>query len=155
MCTFGDTISTRVVPQYPDMSDVVPLLQVGERFDERSPIVGYNLAKSTPSAQYVFEDPISDGFRSLCTEGMIFGEMHQGAVALYEVLETARLRKVHGVHVHLGEQRSRSSNYQRNEDVMGLAKLTYVAAPYEPCDVCGEVRPPKRSMMCALVAKSP
>ena len=26
---------------------------------------------------------------------------------------------------------------------MGLAKLTYVAGPYEPCDVSGEVRPPK------------
>ena len=29
------------------------------------------------------------------------------------------------------------------EDVMGLAKLAYVAGPYEPCDVGGEVRPPK------------
>ena len=35
------------------------------------------------------------------------------------------------------------SNYQRNEDVVGLAKLTYVAGPDEPCDVSGEVRPPK------------
>ena len=26
---------------------------------------------------------------------------------------------------------------------MGLAKLAYVAGPYEPCDVGGEVRPPK------------
>ena len=26
---------------------------------------------------------------------------------------------------------------------MGLAKLTYVAGPYEPCNVGGEVRPPK------------
>ena len=26
---------------------------------------------------------------------------------------------------------------------MSLAKLTYVAGPYEPCDVGGEVRPPK------------
>ena len=50
---------------------------------------------------------------------------------------------MHGVHVHLGEQRSGSSDYQRNEDVTGLAKLTYVAGPYEPCDVGGEVRPPK------------
>ena len=50
---------------------------------------------------------------------------------------------MHGVHVHLGQQRSRSSDYWRNEDVPGLAKLTYVAGPYEPCDVGGEVRPPK------------
>ena len=50
---------------------------------------------------------------------------------------------MHGVHVHLGKQRSRSSDYWRNEDVAGLAKLTYVAGPYEPCDVGGEVRPPK------------
>ena len=50
---------------------------------------------------------------------------------------------MHGVHVHLGEQRSGSSNYRRNEDVTGLAKLAYVAGPYEPCDVGGEVRPPK------------
>ena len=50
---------------------------------------------------------------------------------------------MHGVHVHLGEQRSRSSNYWRNEDVTSLVKLTYVAGPYEPCDVGGEVRPPK------------
>ena len=69
--------------------------------------------------------------------------MCQGAAALYEVLEAARLRKVHGVHVHLGEQRSGSSNYRRNEDVTSLAKLTYVAGPYEPCDVGGEVWPPK------------
>ena len=60
---------------------------VGERFDECRPIVGDDLAKSAPSAQYVFEDPISDGLRSLCAEGTIFGEMHQGAAALYEVLE--------------------------------------------------------------------
>ena len=50
---------------------------------------------------------------------------------------------MHGVHVHLGEQRSRSSDYRRNEDVTGLAKLAYVAGPYEPCNVGGEVRPPK------------
>ena len=30
-----------------------------------------------------------------------------------------------------------------NEDVTGLAKLAYVAGPYEPCDVGGEVWPPK------------
>ena len=51
---------------------------------------------------------------------------------------------MHGVHVHLGKQRSRQrSDYQRNEDVVGLVKLTYVAGPYEPCDVGGEVKPPK------------
>ena len=50
---------------------------------------------------------------------------------------------MHGVHVHLGEQRSGSSDYRRNEDVTGLVKLAYVAGPYEPCDVGGEVRPPK------------
>ena len=50
---------------------------------------------------------------------------------------------MHCVHVHLDEQRSRSSDYRRNEDIAGLAKLTYVAGPYEPCDVGGKVRPPK------------
>ena len=50
---------------------------------------------------------------------------------------------MHGVHVHLGEQRSGNSDYWRNEDVAGLAKLTYVAGPYEPCNVSGKVRPPK------------
>ena len=69
------------------MSDVVPLLQVGERFDERRPIVGDDLAKSAPSTQYVFEDPISNGLHGLCAEGTIFGEMRQGAMALYKVLE--------------------------------------------------------------------
>ena len=89
MRTFGDTVSTRVVPQYPDMLDMVPLLQVGKRFDKRRPIVGDDLAKSAPSAQYVFEDPLSDGLRGLCTEGTKFGEMRQGAAALYKVLEAA------------------------------------------------------------------
>ena len=50
---------------------------------------------------------------------------------------------MHGVHVHLGEQRSGSSDYGRNEDVAGLVKLTYVASPYEPCNVGSKVRPPK------------
>ena len=50
---------------------------------------------------------------------------------------------MHCVHVHLGEQRSRSSDYRRNEDVTSLAKLTYVAGPYEPCNVGREVWPPK------------
>ena len=68
---------------------MVPLLQVGKCFDKRRPVVGDNLAKSAPLAQYVFEDPISDGLRGLCVEGTIFGEMHQGAAALYEVLEAA------------------------------------------------------------------
>ena len=89
MRTFGDTVSTRVVPRYLDMSDMVPLLQVGERFDERRPIVSDNLTKCTPSAQYVFEDPVSDGLRGLCVEGTIFREMRKGAVALYKVLEAA------------------------------------------------------------------
>ena len=69
------------------MSDMVPLLQVGERFDKHRPIVGDDLAKGAPSAQYVFEDPISNGLRGLCTEGTIFGEVCQGAAALYKVLE--------------------------------------------------------------------
>ena len=50
---------------------------------------------------------------------------------------------MHGVHVHFGEQRSGSSDYWRNEDITSLAKLAYVAGPYEPCDVGGEVWPPK------------
>ena len=50
---------------------------------------------------------------------------------------------MHGVHIHLGEQRGGSSNYWRNEDVTGLVKLTYVTGPDEPCNVSGEVRPPK------------
>ena len=83
----GDIISMRVVPRYPDMSDVVPLLQVGKGFDKHRPIVGDNLTKSAPSAQDVFEDPISDGLRGLCAEGTIFAEVCQGAVALYKVLE--------------------------------------------------------------------
>ena len=86
---FGDTVSTRVVPQYPDMSDVVPLLQVCERFDERRPVVGDDFAKSAPSAQYVLEDPISNGLHGLCAEATIFGEMRQGAAALHKVLEAA------------------------------------------------------------------
>ena len=89
MRTFGDTVSMRVVPRYLDMLNVVPLFQVGEHFDEGRPIVGDDLAKSTPSAQDVFKDPISDGLRGFCAEGTIFGEMRQGAAALYEVLETA------------------------------------------------------------------
>ena len=68
MRMLGDIVSTRVVPRYLDMSDVVPLLQVGERFDECRPIVGDNLTKCTPLAQYVFKDPISDGLRGLCVE---------------------------------------------------------------------------------------
>ena len=71
------------------MSDVVPLLRVGERFDERRPIVGDDLAKSAPSAQDVFEDPISDRLRGLRAETTIFREMRQGAAALYKVLEAA------------------------------------------------------------------
>ena len=50
---------------------------------------------------------------------------------------------MHGIHVHLGEQRSRSSDYWRNEDIAGLLKLTYVAGPNKPCNVSREVRPPK------------
>ena len=89
MHTLSNTISMRVVPRYPDVLDVVPLFQVGERFDECRPIVGNNFSQCTPSAQDVFEDPISDGLRGLCTEGTIFREMRQGAAALYEVLEAA------------------------------------------------------------------
>ena len=89
MHMLGDTVSTRVVPQYLDVLDVVPLFQVGERFDECKPIVGNDLAKCTPSAQNVFEDPISDGLHGFCAEGTIFGEMHKRAVALHEVLEAA------------------------------------------------------------------
>ena len=69
------------------MSDVVPLLQVGECFDKHRTVVSDDLAKSTPSGQDVFEDPISNSLRSFCVEGMIFREMCQGAAALYEVLE--------------------------------------------------------------------
>ena len=68
---------------------MVPLLQVGKHFDKHRSVVGNNLTKCTPSAQDVFEDPISYGLHGLCAEGTVFGEMHQGAVALYEVLEAA------------------------------------------------------------------
>ena len=87
VCMLGNTVSMRVVPRYPDMSDMVPLLQVGKHFDECRPIVGDDLTKSTPPAQYVFKNPISDGLRGFCMEGMIFRKMHQGAAALYKVLE--------------------------------------------------------------------
>ena len=87
MCTFGDAVGPRVVPQYSNVSDVVLLLQVGEHFDKCRPIVSNDLTKCTPSAQYVFEDPISDGLHGFCAEGMIFRKMCKRAAALYEVLE--------------------------------------------------------------------
>ena len=89
MRTLSDTVSMRVVTQYPDVSDMVPLFQVGECFDECRPIVGNDFAQCTPLAQDVFKDPISDGLHRFCAEGTVFGEMHQRAVALYEVLEAA------------------------------------------------------------------
>ena len=79
---------------------MVQLLEVGKHFDECRPIVGDNLTKSTPLAQDVFEDPISDGLCSFCTEGMVFGEMCKGTVAFYKVIEATSLREVHGVHAH-------------------------------------------------------
>ena len=112
---------------------MVSLFQVGEHFDKHRPIVGNNLPKCTPLTQDVFEDTISDGLCGLCIEGTIFGEMRQGAAALYKVLEATRLWEVHGVHVHLGDQRGRSSDYWRNEDITSLAKMTYVTGPDEPC----------------------
>ena len=86
---FGDAISMRVVPRYLDVSDVVSLFQVGKCFDECRPIVSDDLAKSTPSAQYVLEDPIADGLHGFCIEGTVFGKMGQGAAALYKVLEAS------------------------------------------------------------------
>ena len=68
---------------------MVPLLQVCERFDECRPVVGDDLAKSAPLAQYVFEDPIPNGLHGLCVEGTIFRDMRQGAAALHKVLEAA------------------------------------------------------------------
>ena len=50
---------------------------------------------------------------------------------------------MHSVHVHFGKQRSQSSDYRRNKDIAGLAKLTYVTGSYEPSNVGREVRPPK------------
>ena len=84
---FGDTIGPRVVPRYPNVSDVVPLLQVGKHFDEHRPIVSNEFAKCTPSAQDVFKDLISNGPHCFCAEGTVFREMCQGAAALYKVLE--------------------------------------------------------------------
>ena len=89
MCSFNNAIGLRAVPQYLNVSDVVLLLQVGEHFDKHGPIVGDDFTKSTPLAQDVFEDPISDGLHCFCVEGMVFGEMHQGAVALYKILKAA------------------------------------------------------------------
>ena len=77
----------RVVSRYPDVSDVISLLKVGECFDECRPIVSDDLAKGTPLAQNVFEDLISDGLHGFCVEGTVFGEMRKITVALYEVLE--------------------------------------------------------------------
>ena len=68
---------------------MVPLFQVGEHFYKCRPIVCDYFAKSTPLAQYVFKDPIPDGLDGFCVDGTIFGEMCEGAVALYEVLEAA------------------------------------------------------------------
>ena len=50
---------------------------------------------------------------------------------------------MHGVDVHFGKSGHGSSDYQRNEDVTRLAELTNVTGPDEPCNVSGEVRPPK------------
>ena len=89
MHTFGDAIGLRVVPRYPDVLDVVLLLQVGKRFDECRLVISDNFAKSTPSAQDVFKYPLSDGLCSFSAERAVFREMRKGAVALYEVLEAA------------------------------------------------------------------
>ena len=50
---------------------------------------------------------------------------------------------MHGVHIHFHEQRHGHSNYQWNEDIVGLVELTYVTYSDKPGNIGGEVRPPK------------
>ena len=71
------------------MLDVVALGQVSEHLDECWAIICDNFTKCTPSAEDVFEDPITDGLCGLGAEQMVFREVCKGAMAVNKILEVS------------------------------------------------------------------
>src|SRR5713226_1746106 len=52
------------------------------------------------------------------------------------------MRKVHGVHVHLGEEWSGGRNDRWDQDLVSLLELAYVAGFYIPGHILAHERPP-------------
>ena len=63
-------------------------------------------------------------------------------MAFNNVRESSGAQKVHSVHVHLGEKRSRHCDDGRDNDLSGLVELANVAHMHIPCDVMSNERPP-------------
>jgi hypothetical protein len=57
--SFNETIRSMVVSTDLNMVDFVTFREVIESFDEGSAVVSDDFVKRTPSAEKVFEDPIS------------------------------------------------------------------------------------------------
>ena len=61
---------------------------------------------------------------------------------MHNVVKAASARKVHGVHVHLGEERSRGHDDGRDQDLASLSELAYVAGFYIPGHISAHEQPP-------------
>ena len=65
---FHYAIGPRVVPRYPNVSDVVVFFKVGEQFDECRPVVCDNFTKCAPLEENVFKDLITNGLHGLSVQ---------------------------------------------------------------------------------------
>jgi len=110
--------------------------------DEGLAVIGDDFDEHAPSAEDVFEDPITKGLCSLFAEHAEFWVVGKRTAALDDVRESAGVQEMHSVHVHLGEKQGRHCDDRWDNNLSGLAELANVARTHIPCDVVSDERPP-------------
>ena len=117
------------------MSNPIALCKPVECRDVSSPVVGYDLLNSSPTAQDFFEKECAKGAPGLGSESTPLGPRGEGASSLYNVSEAAGVRHEHGIDISLAEEWRWRGDGRWDPDFGGLADLTFVAGLNIPLNI--------------------
>jgi hypothetical protein len=126
-----------------NISDVIVISEPIECGNECNAIVCDNFLYGSPSIQDVFEYECSEGAGSLNIKGMPLGPGREGALHLYNVIETGNRQHQHGVNVCLAKEGCRGGNYWEDMKFGGLMELALMASGDILFDIISKRWPPE------------
>lgn len=143
MAALDNTISARVEGGDADVMNVILVGEDVESGYEGGSVVGNDFSYSTPAAEDLFEDELSEDESGFLSKHAPFGVGGESTAGVNDVSESASERHDHRVDMNFAEEGRGIRNGGRDVDIRALSDLTLMTRFYEPFDIIAHTRPPE------------
>ena len=138
-----NAVCLRVVARDMNMVDSVSQSKNFESCNIGCSVISNNLFKTSPPAQDVLKDEVSDDLPRIRSSTATFGVGGKSIVSMVNIAIRAQLGHEESVDVSLPEEGGDGRDSGGNVEVLRLLNLAFMAGPGVPMDILIQVRPPE------------